>query len=125
MTKIPPAVERLQRDIPEIRTVLNEGVRAWRKATGGEEPTGDYIFGSLLAPFTAELFRTNETRTETARKIFSFLEQRLAGASEWERNLVEVSFCEQFSEERDILQRAIEEMGPRLRRCIEICGIQG
>lgn len=123
MTRATPAVERLQGDIPELRTVLNEGIHAWKEATGGQEPTDDYIFGSLLAPFTAELFRTDEAHTETVRKIFFFLEQQLAGASEWERNLVEVSFCEQFSEERDILQRAIEEMGPRLRRCIGICEV--
>lgn len=113
------AVQRLQRNIPEIKTVLDEGVRAWREATRGEEPTDDYIFGSLLAPYAAELLRNGEARMETVRKIFSFLEQQLAGANDWERNLVEVSFCEQFSEERDVRQRAIKEMGPRLRRCIE------
>ena len=112
-------MRRLQHHVPEIRTVLDEGVREWMEATRGEEPTDDYIFGSLLAPYTADILRNAEGRVESAQRIFDFLEQQLAGASDWERNLVEVSFCEQFSEERDVLQRALKEMGPLLRRCLE------
>lgn len=119
MSEPTSAVQRLQRDIPEIRPVLDVGVRAWKEATRGEEPTDDYIFGSLLAPHTAELLRNEENRIETVRKIFSFLEQQLASAHDWERDLVEVSFCEQFFQEEEVLKRALEEMGPRLRKCME------
>lgn len=120
MTAPPSITRRLQLSVPELNPFLDKGVRSWEEATGGVPPDDDHVFGALLAPYTAQLLRENESRTETIRRIFEFLEEQLGDASEWVRNIVEVSFCEQFAEERDILPKALSRMGPRLRRSIEI-----
>jgi hypothetical protein len=112
----------LLRRIPEVAPLLREHAAAWGQDTDGTTLLPDHVFGGILAPYTASLIRSGEGTKSliTARRVFDFLEELMADENEAVRNVVEVSFCEQLAEERDILEKAQDLMGPRLRQSMNL-----
>lgn len=106
--------------LPEIAPAIEEELNSWRDAVGGTEPSVDYVFAAILAPLTAQLMRRGDGDAgKTVAKIFDFLEELLRDDNESVRNVVDVSFAEQFVEERDALEKAWPLLGPRLRHSID------
>jgi hypothetical protein len=107
----------LSRRVPALAGVIDEEADRLKRTYGTDMPVTDHILGTVLAPMTSRLLRSDAPAdSATLRSLFAALDELLDDSNPNLPDVVFVSFLEQLAQDRDDWERARAYMGERMRR---------
>ena len=99
--------EKLIEAVPELKEGYKKALKWW----GDEKPPVHALYGDLLNPYLLRLLKSGNNE-KLLKRIFGFLEILANNKEKLVREVVTVTVCERLLNDKGILKKGREYMGP-------------